>query len=118
MFRYLSPGAISIRTDLAGTIALAQRHGWQGVDLPIVEAAQLAAERGVAAVEELFAQAGMRLGGWGLPIDWRKDYDRAALAALGEQAALGQRLGCSRVSTWLLPASDDLPFRENFDHLE
>jgi sugar phosphate isomerase/epimerase len=115
MFRNLSPGAISIRTDLAGTIALAQRHGWQGIDLPIVEVAQLAAERGFAAVEELFAQAGLRLGGWGLPIDWRKDYDRAALAALGEQAALGQRLGCTRVSTWLLPASDDLPFRENFD---
>jgi sugar phosphate isomerase/epimerase len=115
MFRNLSPGAIGIRTDLAGTVALAQRNGWQGVDLPLGEAARLAAERTPEDVAALFEQAGLRLGGWGLPIDWRGDYDRAALATLDQQAALAQRLGCTRANTWLLPASDELPFRENFD---
>jgi sugar phosphate isomerase/epimerase len=115
MFRNLSPGAIGIRTDLAGAIDLAQRHGWQGIDLPTGEAVRLAAERTVADVAALIQQAGLRLGGWGLPIDWRGDYDRAALAVLEQQAALAQRLGCTRVYTWLLPSSDELPFRENFD---
>jgi sugar phosphate isomerase/epimerase len=115
MFRNLSPGVIGIRTDLAGAIDLAQRHGWQGLDLPVGEAIRLAAERTAADVAALFAQAGLRLGGWGLPIDWRGDYDRAALAALEQQAALAQRLGCTRVYTWLPPSSDELPFRENFD---
>ena len=115
MFRNLSPGAIGIRTDLAGAIDLAQRHGWQGLDLPVGDAVRLATERTPEDVAALFAQAGLRLGGWGLPIDWRGDYDRAALAALEQQAALAQRLGCTRVYTWLLPSSDELPFRENFD---
>jgi sugar phosphate isomerase/epimerase len=115
MFRNLSPGAISIRTDLAGAIDLARRHGWQGLDLPVGEALRLATERTPDDVAALFEQAGLRLGGWGLPIDWRADYDRAALATLDQQAALARRLGCTRVYTWLLPASDELPFRENFE---
>jgi sugar phosphate isomerase/epimerase len=115
MFRNLSPGAIGIRTDLAGAIDLAQRHGWQGLDLPIGDAVRLADERTLEDVAALFTQTGLRLGGWGLPIDWRGDYDRAALATLEQQAALAQRLGCTRVYTWLLPSSDELPFRENFD---
>jgi sugar phosphate isomerase/epimerase len=115
MFRNLSPGAIGIRTDLTGAIDLARRHGWQGLDLPIGEALQLATERTPADVAALFEQAGLRLGGWGLPIDWRTDYDRAVLSTLEQQAALAQRLGCTRVYTWVPPASDELPFRENFD---
>jgi sugar phosphate isomerase/epimerase len=115
MFRNLSPGAIGIRTDLAGAVDLARRHGWQGLDLPTGEAVQLAAERTPNDVAALFEQAGLRLGGWGLPIDWRTDYDRAALTKLEQHAALAQRLGCTRVYTWLLPASDELRFRENFD---
>jgi sugar phosphate isomerase/epimerase len=115
MFRNLSPGAISIPTDRAGAVDRARRHGWQGIDLPVTEAAQLAAERTPDDVAALFEQAGLRLGGWGLPIDWRKDYNRAALTKLEQQAALAQRLDCTRVYTWLLPASDELAFRENFD---
>ena len=115
MFRNLSPGAIGIRTDLAGAIDLAQRHGWQGLDLPTGEAVRLAAERTPDDVAALFEQARLRLGGWGLPINWRTDYDRAALATLDQHAALAQRLGCTRVYTALPPASDELPFRENFD---
>ncbi|MFL5807766.1 MAG: sugar phosphate isomerase/epimerase family protein [Roseiflexaceae bacterium] len=116
MFRNLSPLAIGIRTDLAGAVALAQAHGWQGIDLPIGEVAQRALVRRADEVAALLTRAGLRPGGWGLPIDWRKPYDRQALVALGEQAALAGRLGCTRAYTWVLPASDELPFRENFSH--
>jgi len=114
MYPNLSPGAIGIRTDLAGTLALAAAHGWAGCDLPIGEVTQLTAEQSADDVAALFARAGLRLGGWGLPINWREPYEQAALAALDEQAALAAKLGCTRVITWLLPASDDRPFRENF----
>jgi sugar phosphate isomerase/epimerase len=115
VFRNLSPSAIGIRADLSDAIGLAARHGWQGIDLPIGEAARLAEERGVASVAESFESVGLRLGGWGLPLDWRGGYSQAALAALGEQAALARRLGCVCAYTWVPPASYDLPFRENFD---
>jgi sugar phosphate isomerase/epimerase len=114
MFRNLSPGTIGIRADLPTAVALAAQSGWQGIDLPIGEAARLATERSPEDVAALFAEAGLRLGGWGVPFNWRERYDQSALATLGEQAALAQRLGCVRVSTWLLPMSDERPFRENF----
>ena len=114
MFANLSPGAIGIRTDLAGAVALAARHGWAGCDLPIGEAARLAAERSAEEVAAIFARAGVRPGGWGLPLSWREPYDQAALAALGEQAAVAAQLGCTRACTWLMPGSDERPFRENY----
>src|SRR5205085_8376036 len=103
-----------VRIDLAGAVALAARAGWQGLELPVGEAARLAWQSSPDELAALFAQAGLRPGGWGLSIDCRKDYDRAALARLGDHAALALRLGCTRAYTWLLPASDDLRFRENF----
>jgi sugar phosphate isomerase/epimerase len=114
MFPNLTPSAIGIKTDLAGTVALAARHGWAGCDLPTGEAVRLAAERSVDAVVAIFAEAGVRPGGWGLPINWREPYDQSALAALDAQAEIAARLGCTRTYTWLRPASNDLPFRENF----
>ena len=114
MFPNLSPGAIGIRTDLAGTLALAKAHGWPGCDLPVVEATQLAAERSADDGAALFSQAGVRPGGWGLPLNWREPYDQAALDALSQQAALAAKLGCTRVYTWLTPGSNERPFRENF----
>ncbi|HWQ14401.1 MAG TPA: sugar phosphate isomerase/epimerase family protein [Roseiflexaceae bacterium] len=114
MFRNMSPGAIGIRADLPTTLRLAAETGWQGVDLPAGEALRLAQQTSVEEVAALFARAGLRPGGWGLPLDWRKPYEPAALDALAEQAALAQRLGCTRVYTWLLPFSDERPFRENF----
>ncbi len=114
MFANLNPGAIGIRTDLAGTIDLAKRHGWPGCDLPAGEAVRLAAAQSPDAVVGLFAQAAVLPGGWGLPINWREPYDQEALATLGEQAALAARLGCTRTYTWVLPASDVRPFHDNF----
>jgi sugar phosphate isomerase/epimerase len=114
MFANLSPGAIGIRTDLAGSVALAARHGWAGCDLPAGEAARLAAERSVDELAAIFAQAAVRPGGWGLPINWREPYDQAALTTLAEQAAVAAQLGCTRTYTALMPASNDRPFRENF----
>lgn len=107
-------GALGHRVGLETQVALAARHGWQGIDLPIADAERMAVERSPDAVAELLAEAGLRLGGWGLPLDWRREYDRAALDQLGEQAALAQRLGCVRAYTWVMPASDERPFRENF----
>jgi sugar phosphate isomerase/epimerase len=114
MFPNLAPGAIGIRTDLAGAVDLAARHGWPGCDLPVSEAARLARECSPDEVAQLFTRAGVRPGGWGLPLNWREPYDQAALAELDAQARIAARLGCARAYTWLMPASNERPFRENF----
>jgi sugar phosphate isomerase/epimerase len=114
MFPNLSPGTIGIRASLSESVTLAKAHGWAGCDLPAAEAAQLAAERSIDDVATIFSLAGLRPGGSGLPLNWREPYDQAALDALGQQAAVASKLGCTRMYTWLLPGSNERPFRENF----
>ncbi|NWG21624.1 MAG: sugar phosphate isomerase/epimerase [Chloroflexi bacterium] len=115
MFRNMSPGAIGIRVDFRTTLALAARDGWQGVDLPAGQALALAGETSVEHLCALIAEHGVRLGGWGLPLNWRIPYQRDALDELDRQAALAQALGCTRCYTWVLPASDERPLRENLN---
>lgn len=110
----MRPSDIGILTDLAGTLMLGKKYGWQGIDLPVVEAASLANTHSLEDVEALITEYGLRLGGWELPMDWRTGVDDTTLATFTSYAALAQRLDCTRCYTWILPASDDLPFRENF----
>jgi sugar phosphate isomerase/epimerase len=117
MFRNLSPGAIGIRATTSEALALAELSGFQGIDLNIGEAAKLADEPGIEAVRAMFETDGLRPGGWGLPVNWRAEEAgfRESLEGLPRFARVGQALGCTRVVQWIPPASDELPFRENFD---
>jgi sugar phosphate isomerase/epimerase len=74
MFKNLSPGAIGIRNaSLPEAIDLARRTGFAGIDFNIKEAATLAGEHGLDYVRNLFTQAGVRPGLWGLPVTWNRD---------------------------------------------
>lgn len=117
MFRNLSPGAIGIRANIEESLALAKAHGFQGIDLNIDEAARLADERGIDHVRELFEAAGLRPGGWSLPVNWQAEEAgfRESLEGLPRYARVGQALGCPRVVQWIPPASNERPFQENFD---
>ena len=115
MFRNMSPGAIGIRGSMAEVLPLAKEAGFEGIDLNMGEAARIAAESSLDDVRRMFDEAGMKMGGWGLPVDFRKDEDtyQQGLAKLPTTAAMAKELGCTRVPTWLMPASDELPFEEN-----
>ncbi len=115
MFTNLAPGAIGIKLALPEALNLAKQTGWQGMDVPVVEALRYDETRGSGSVAALYRAAGVRAGGWGLPLDWRVPYELQALQDLDTQAALAAKLGATRCYTWLLPFSDERPFRENFD---
>jgi sugar phosphate isomerase/epimerase len=115
MFQNLAPGAIGIKLGLAEAVALAAQTGWAGMDLPAGEALRYEQEHGAGAVAALYQSAKVRVGGWGLPLNWRVAYDEAALQEFDAQAALAASLGCIRCYTWLMPFSDERPFRENFE---
>jgi len=112
MFRNLSPGTIGIQATLAEAIALASAHGFQGVDVSLGEVQTLSAER----VTDMFAQAGLRVGGTGLPVNFRDDDAtfQADLQHLSAWADLARAVGCTRMCTWILPASDELDFAANY----
>jgi sugar phosphate isomerase/epimerase len=115
VFMNLNAGAIGIRIDLEGAIALAKKHGFAGVDFSITEAARLGEQRGVDALRTLFIAAGIRPGSFGLPVEWRGDEARwrEGLQQLPRLAELAAALGCQRCVTWVPPASDERPFDEN-----
>ncbi|MDZ4717869.1 MAG: TIM barrel protein [Roseiflexaceae bacterium] len=115
MFQNLSAGAVGIKLPLPELLKLAAKVGWGGVELPVAEALQLERARGEGTVANLYAAAGLKAGGWGLPLDWRVPYDEAAIQEFDQQTALAASLGSTRCFTWLLPFSDERPFRENFE---
>ncbi|MEM3047142.1 MAG: sugar phosphate isomerase/epimerase family protein [Candidatus Bathyarchaeia archaeon] len=117
MFRNLSPGAIGVKASLAEAVQLTRSAGFEGVDLDIREVTALVKEGGLSEVRGLFDQAGIRPGGWGLPVDWRGEEAsyRAGLAQLRVFAEVASRLDARRASTWVLPFSDERPFKENFE---
>ena len=112
MFRNLSPGAIGIQAPLTECLNLAKAGGFQGVDISLEEVRALTP----GAVKDLFAEAGLEVGGTGLPVDYRGDDAtfQADLARLPEQADLAVAVGCTRMCTWVLPFSDDLDFAANY----
>src|SRR5260370_39018207 len=91
MFRNLSAGAVGIRASFMEGMDLAKGAGFEGVDLSVGEAARLAEEHSIEWVRDQVASRGLRLGGWGVPVDSRGGHtaapaDRAELGAPGEVA--------------------------------
>ena len=116
MFRSLSPGAIGIRASFTESLELARAANFQGLDINMGAVAELVEENSVDYVKGLFDNAGLKMGAWGLPVNWRgdeADFEKG-LEGLHLSAKLAESLGCSRLSTWVLPFSQDKPFEENF----
>lgn len=117
MFKNLSTGAIGIQADMKEGLALAKEAGFEGLDLNIGEASQLAEEHSVQYVKDLWAEDGIAMGGWGFGVNWRgSDADYyAGLAQLPARAELAAELGCFRTTTVVGPASNDMTYQDNWD---
>ncbi|MEZ4713860.1 MAG: sugar phosphate isomerase/epimerase family protein [Caldilineaceae bacterium] len=117
MFINLSPGTIGVKANLTESLALAQRHGFSGIDFSMSEVADLLDQQGADAVRALFDQAGIRPGAWGYPVDFRNAEAawQEGMAALPRLAQAAQTLGLDRCSTWIMPCSDERTFAENFE---
>lgn len=116
MFKSLIAGAIGVKGTLPELIVYAKESGFQGVDVGIGEVAALVAEKGADHVKRMFSDAGLKIGAWGLPMNWagpEEEY-RDGLKKLPALAAVGASVGAVRVARWIPPASDDKKFRENF----
>lgn len=76
---------------------------------------------GVDAVKKMFADAGVRAGGWGLPVEWRQSEEkwRGDLEGLGRAAKACAAIGAWRCFTWVMPASNERAMDENWQfHIE
>ena len=118
MFRNLSLRTIGIQASLDEAAKLAQAAGFEGMDIDMNEVVELARTESIEHVRSLFEKAGLRFGGWELPVRWKEEDEalfRADLDQLSILASIGRTLGCTRVSTWVLPYSEKRQFKENFE---
>ena len=117
MFKNLSTGAIGIHANMEQGLDLAKNAGFDGLDLNIGEAHQLAEEHSIDYVKNLWQEVDIKMGGWGFGVNWRgSDADYyAGLAQLPARAELAANLGCFRTTTVVGPASNDMTFKDNWD---
>jgi sugar phosphate isomerase/epimerase len=116
MFKSLTPGAIGVKGSVEELITLASQGGFQGLDIGIQAVADLVAERGVSEVKGMFDAAHLKMGAWGLPINWNgpEDVYQEGLQNLSKLAEVAAQIGAPRCAQWIPCASDTLKFRENF----
>lgn len=121
MFKNLSPGALRVHLTFQEAVEAAIVEGFQGVEIDIVEIENILASKSVGEIKNLANEKGVKLGGWGLPFDFQENEEtyRKDLQKLARYAQISQELDCSRVFTYVMPFSDQLPFKENFKkHVE
>jgi sugar phosphate isomerase/epimerase len=114
MYTALQTGAIGIKDiTLPGQIQLAADYGFMGLSFSIEEVEKMGVER----AKELFSEKNVRPAAWGLPVNFRADDAtfESSLDRLRQLTATAKKLQCYRTATWILPFSDDRPFKENLE---
>ncbi|MAZ53981.1 MAG: hypothetical protein CMO31_08235 [Trueperaceae bacterium] len=113
MYTTLLPRAIGISEPLLATLRLASEHGFEACHIDIREASELDVNK----VTDFANECKLKLSSFTLPVDFRVSQSAYSedLSELPELAALAASLGISRTSTYVLPSSDDLTYRQNFD---
>lgn len=111
------PGAIGVESlNLQDSVAFAGRNGFDTVMVSIKEVHEIAQQHGVDYVANLFAEYGVKPGGWGLPVAWSDDSKRdAGLAELPALMETANAIGCTSATSGLKPGMDDAEYDEQFE---
>ncbi|HEX4212431.1 MAG TPA: sugar phosphate isomerase/epimerase [Candidatus Dormibacteraeota bacterium] len=115
MFTSLNPGTIGLSLPFEEALGAARDNGFEGLDLNISELAERAVRTSISEIRERFEEAGVRPGGWGLPVNFRGEEppDEATLERFAAQAELASDLGSPWCCIWILPFSDTLDYAAN-----
>jgi len=111
----LSLGRIGFEGSFRQSVELANQYAFEGVD-PDPEYFAALSDADLKKVLEDLKARNLKLGAAGLPVEFREDEAafNEGLRKLPAAAKVLQRAGVSRVSTWIMPCSDDLTYLQNF----
>ncbi len=112
----LSPGAIGVNASQVEAISLAAKYGFEAVDPNAGYLASLS-EGQLQDLLAVMKSKGLSWGAAGLPVDFRQDEAKfnEGMAALAKSAPVLQKAGITRVTTWVMPCSKQLTYRQNFE---
>jgi sugar phosphate isomerase/epimerase len=113
MFPSLHPASLGVKATFAEGLQLAAKHGFRGYHFDVREAHALGADK----ARDLSDTVAVKLSACWLPVEFRQDESRYKkdILALSALARTARHLDVNRMSTWILPASDTLTYRQNFD---
>jgi len=113
-FVVLSCGRIGVKASFPESVDLAVKHGFEGVDPSAEYFARLSNDDFNKLLDELKTKK-LKLGAAGLPVDFRKDEATFSegLKKLPTVAGILEKAGVTRVSTWIMPCSDELTYLQN-----
>jgi sugar phosphate isomerase/epimerase len=117
MFRNLNPALIGAKTSLDRLTKQARGANFDGMDIDVIEAADLISKKSIHYVKKTFEENGLRFGGWYLPTRWKEEERcfHEDLEQLSRQSLLAKKLGCTRATTWISPYSDELSYEKNLE---
>src|SRR6478672_10597269 len=117
MFASLMPDLLGVMVyDPFEVMALAERFGFEGVDLRMDRAASFLAGDGAERFKRELSERGLRPGYCSVTagrVSVPEEEWRGSVARLPELARLARSLGYTRAATVVLPGSDELEFGEN-----
>ncbi len=107
----LHPVILGGQLTLEQMLELARDTGYDGVDVNAGALHEMAKQKGIEAVKELFARYGVEPAGWGLPVDHRRDEEtfRQGLEGLADVARTMAEIGCPRTFTYFPPSTTGDP---------
>ena len=111
----LSLGRLGFRGSFPESFDLAARYGFEGLD-PDPEYFASLGDDGLKRLLDDLQAKNLKFGAAGLPVDFRQDETtfNDGLKKLPATAGILQRAGIVRVSTWVMPCSNDLTYPQNF----
>ena len=114
-YMLLSCGRIGVKASFRESVELAVKYGFAGVDPDAGYFARLSDDELKRVLDELKTN-NLKLGTAGLPVDFRKDEATFSegLKNLPAVAQVLEKAGVTRLSTWIMPCSDELTYLQNF----
>jgi len=114
-YAILSLGRLGFHATFPESLELATKRGFEGLDPDAGYLAGLNDDALHRLLDDL-QKRNLKFGAAGLPVEFRNDSDtfNSDLKKLPATAAVLQRAGIWRVSTWIMPCSDQLTYLQNF----
>ncbi|MCY2991009.1 MAG: sugar phosphate isomerase/epimerase [Planctomycetota bacterium] len=117
MYKNLNPESLGIAGRQSELIELTMTYGFRGLDVDGAELIKRASLLGVEEATRYLKSANVKVGGFRLPVNIAADEDgfKSDLEKLGNLAGLAKQIGFKYCEVVLDPASEALPYHENFE---
>lgn len=117
MYKNLNPASLGVSGRQSELLELTLTYGFRGLDLDAADLLKRATLQGVEEAGKYIRSAKVRIGGWSLPVQFEADDGvfQAELERLAGLTETAKQLGFRYCRTDIQPASDKLPYHENFE---